>query len=330
MQNFYQNGFSILDDFVKESQLDLCLNMLKRSIMNCADELLVSSDKYVNCTGRWSNQSSIVKPVSNYLDCILQKKLSLLFNKKIRLQKSNVICKTASLIDAIPFHQDISYSKNSPYHFSLWLPFSDVDEYSSPLRVIKSSHHSSVMEAVDFWFPYFIDKHQFNERKIISLPVAKTSAIIFDSKMWHGSDINTKRKERFAYVTRWVIENEDFPAIPDVSPSLFGMFNCGPLSIEILQKSIIFIDKNIDYTSYNTSQLIDLWINFLQENPYIWGINHVSAVLTLRKLDILNKACDLHYAGSISGEIYKTLWYSLLSHLNDKIQLINLNEPYNV
>lgn len=83
-------------------------------------------------------------------------------------EKSNVICKTADLIDAVPFHQDISYSFNDPYHFSVWLALNNVNKTSGALQVIEDSHNWKIQPLVDFWHPYFWINTRIT-RKIIKL-----------------------------------------------------------------------------------------------------------------------------------------------------------------
>ena len=41
-------------------------------------------------------------------------------------------------------------------------------------------------------------------------------------------------------------------------------------------------------------------------------IDNSVTIKGLKKLNILNKAFDLHDAGNISGLVYKNLWFSLL------------------
>ena len=101
------------------------------------------------------------------------------------------------------------------------------------------------------------------------------------------------------------------------------MFNCGELTHKILEQSLLLLDSKQQKIS-NKEELIKNWIEILTYNPDILGINNKTAIRDLTKLDILNKACDLHDAGNISGLVYKNLWKSLLSILNDKIKLIHL------
>ena len=177
-------------------------------------------------------------------------------------KKSNVICKTADLVDAVPFHQDISYSPDNPYHFSVWLALNDVDETSGALQIIKNSHNWEIKPAVDFWSPYFVDKYsaKLANQQTITLGISPGDAIVFNSRLWHGSGGNLDAKDRFAYVTRWVIKNKEFPVIPKPKPLIFGMFNCGLLTEDILKKSLLYFDKYDDIKEKNKEELIKTWL----------------------------------------------------------------------
>lgn len=320
MKPLEKDGFFVIRNLLSASQVTECLTLVKDSIVRASNELEVTTKDYLSCTGRWATKSPITMSISSILEDKIKKHLENLLQLKIIFKKSNVICKTADITDPIPFHQDISYSPKDPYHFSLWLSLNDVCKDSAPLRIIENSHKKQVEVAADFWSPYFVDRHTINDQNTRSMTVNRGDAIIFDSRLWHGSGENHARKDRFAYVTRWVIEGKDFPEIPDIKPMDFGMFNCGKLTNQILEKSLSLLE--LQETSKES--LVMLWINILTTNTDLWGINSSIAIKDLKKLDILNKACDLHDAGNISGLAYKNLWYSLLFILNEKIKLVKI------
>lgn len=322
MDSLKRDGFFVVKNLLSINQAQECLTLVKSSIDKASDELEITKADYLNCTGRWASGSPITKSISFMLEDKIKKYIEDLLQSKITFKKSNVICKTSNITDPIPFHQDISYSPKDPYHFSLWLSLNDVCKDSAPLRVIEGSHKKQVEVAADFWSPYFIDKHDINNQNTKSITVKRGDAIIFDSKLWHGSDENRARKDRFAYVTRWVIEGKIFPKIPDIKATNFGMFNCGELTNQILQKSLPLLDINIEIK--DKEGLIMLWIDILSANTDLWSIDSSTAIQDLKKLNILNKASNLHDAGNISGLVYKNLWHSLLSILNEKIKLVKI------
>lgn len=317
-----KDGFLVVKNLLSVIQVKECLTLVKNSIVKASNELEVTKTDYLSCTGRWATKSPVTRSVSFILEGKIKKYLENLLQSKITFKKSNVICKTSDITDSIPFHQDISYSPKDPYHFSLWLSLNDVCKDSAPLQVIEGSHKKQVKPAADFWSPYFVDEHNVNNQNTRSITVNDGDAIIFDSKLWHGSNENRARKDRFAYVTRWVIEGKDFPEIPNIKPTSFGMFNCDELTNQILEKSLLLLD--IKPKALSKEALIMLWIDIFTTNTNIWGINSSVAIKDLKKLNILNKACDLHDAGNISGLVYKNLWHSLLSILNEKIKLVKI------
>jgi hypothetical protein len=148
------------------------------------------------------------------------------------------------------------------------------------------------------------------------------SAIVFNSKLWHGSGENLDAKDRFAYVTRWIIKDKIFPIIPKPKPLIFGMFNCGLLTEYILKKYLLYFNKQYDIEEKNKEELIKIWLFYLENNSDNLEINTTQASKDLSKLLILNKASILHNAGDISGKIYKNLWFSLLKFLNTKVEVV--------
>ena len=198
--NFLEKeGFSVIKNFVSTNQATQYLELIKTNINKAANELGVTAEEYLSCTGRWATVSPITSSISILLEDEIKKYLEKLLQVNILCKKSNVICKTANLTDPIPFHQDISYSENDPYHFSLWLSLNDIDKDSAPLQIVHNSHKNKVESAVDFWSPYFVDKYN-NNKNIKSIIVNAGDAIMFDTKLFHGSSKNYSHKDRFAYV----------------------------------------------------------------------------------------------------------------------------------
>lgn len=321
------NGFIIIKEFIAQNLSATCLNQIKQQIEFAAQEINTSSSTYIQCTGRWASPSRITSYTSQTLDQLIQRQSEQITKKKLRQKKSNIICKTAALVDCVPFHQDISYSHKDPYHFTVWLSLTDTDYNSGTLLIIKKSHKNDIEPAVDFWYPYFEDSKQTKTRYKIdrcTINVKSGDAVIFDSRVWHGSSINNGTKERFTYVTRWNIEGLSFPYIPEPINSKFGMWNCGTLTEQILADSLKSIANYTAKPKLNKQELVVTWIEYLTSNYNFLDINSARALSDLNNLLILDQAFALHNAGDISGKIYKKLWFSLLQHLNKQVNIVNI------
>lgn len=324
MEELQKDGFFIIKNLISSDTVASHLKNIKSKISESSKELGVSVSDYLNCTGRWGDVSQITKTISQSVNIIIKDNLEKSLQCQIVQKKSNIICKTADLIDSVPFHQDISYSFDNPYHFSVWLALNDVDTNSGALRIIKNSHTWKIKSAVDFWSPYFTDKYssKVTSQQVLTLPISAGDAIVFDSRLWHGSGENLDAKDRFAYVTRWIIQDKGFPDIPKPRPSKFGMFNCGILTKHILTQSLSFFSHQHDKEEKNSEELIETWLSYLKNTPNIPEIDNVVASNDLSRLLILHYASVLHNAGDISGKIYKSLWFSLLNVLNTKVQVV--------
>ncbi|APR97859.1 phytanoyl-CoA dioxygenase family protein [Wolbachia endosymbiont of Folsomia candida] len=327
MEILQKNGFFIIKNLVPLELITQSLNDITNTISKLSQELGVSTSNYLNCTGRWGTSSQVTRIVSQILDEIIKNYLEKSLQCQILQKKSNIICKTADLIDAVPFHQDISYSFNDPYHFSVWLALNNVNEASGVLQVIEDSHNWTIQPLVDFWHPYFCDQYSKNRKdyKIKSLPISAGDAIVFDSRLWHGSDKNIDARDRFAYVTRWIIKDKSLPCTPKPQPSGFGILNCGELTESILRKCLSLFNQQEGIEKKSMEELIKSWLAFLtDETKNISGVSTAKAKQDLYKLLILNQASALHDAGDISGKIYKNLWFSLLLFLNKKVNMVEL------
>lgn len=332
MEILQKNGFFIIENLVPLELIAQSLNDITSSISQLSQELGVLTSDYLSCTGRWGMSSQVTKVASYTSDNIIKNYLEKSFQCQIVQKKSNVICKTADLRDAIPFHQDISYSFNDPYHFSVWLALNDVSETSGALQIIENSHNWKIQPLVDFWHPHFFDQYSNNRKdyKIKSLPISAGDAIVFDSRLWHGSDKNTDAKDRFAYVTRWVVKDQNLPYVPKPQPSVFGIINCDKLTESILREYLSLFRCQKSITAKNTQELIKSWLTFITDTTTnISEVDTAQAKRDLNKLLILSQASALHDAGDISGKVYKNLWFSLLVFLNKKVNVVELGSFIN-
>ena len=324
-----KKGFTVARTLISTEQANELVLEAKSKILEFAHELNVSMAEYLSCTGRWGPNSTITKALSNKLDYKIQNYIKKNYNIRISQKKSNLICKTSDLKDKVPFHQDISYSVNDPYHFSVWLSLNDINDNAGAVQCIEGSHKLPIKPAIDYWYPYFTDKVANQNTYMQYFYCSAGDAFIFDSKLWHGSDKNYVGTDRFAYVTRWVIEGKEFLKIPAIKPAAFGMFNCGNLTQELMEKALLLFDVDLAKTAANKGALISIWLDILAKNHNIWGIDTHAATRDLKSLCILNSAYELHDAGNISGQVYKNLWFSLLSTLNNKTRLIQDKEHIN-
>lgn len=320
MKNFLNDGFVILKDVIPASlAMNLRQNIQDQLVIN-AQELAIEINQYLYCTGRWSSPSPVVSCIDEEIGFTIQHKLENMLNQKIEMEKSNVICKNSSIRDAVALHQDISYSPNSPYHFSLWLALNDINEQSGPLQFILGSHKWPISPAVDFWSPEIkfnsiLEQVRQNQMQIITLK--KGDAVMFDSRLWHGSIKSTSGHDRYAYVSRWKIIAQMFPEIPKLQPSFFGMWNCHQITKDILFEQLHLI-KSEFATNDNLVELISHWQILIQNNNISESIDQFKVVQDLENVKILHIAANTHHAGDLTGKIYKNLWNSLLRHLQNK------------
>ena len=66
--------------------------------------------------------------------------------------------------------------------------------------------------------------------------------MLFDSRLWHGSDENTDFSSRYALVVRWSRKNwKPEQSIPPIEPDFFGLWTCGRDTEEILARGLRII-----------------------------------------------------------------------------------------
>lgn len=321
MQDFFSNGFIILKDVISSSLVKNLRQSIQEQLVINAQDLEVAMNDYLYCTGRWASPSQVVGRIDKEVDFLIKQRLEILLDRKIKMGKCNVICKNSNIRDAVPLHQDISYSPESPYHFSLWLALNDVDEQSGSLQFIEGSHKWPISPAVDFWSPEVTlnsaleEKHQNQLRRII---LKEGDAVMFDSRLWHGSIKSTSGNDRYAYVSRFEIIGQTFPKIPSIQPAFFGMWNCHEITKDILSKRLQDIKPEV-VVKDDFAWLISQWQILVQGNHMLEAIDQIKAMRALKNVKILHIAANYHNAGDLTGRIYKDLWNYLLCFLQNQL-----------
>jgi hypothetical protein len=322
MKMLDEQGFLVMQEVLCPSAVIALRQNIKKQLQQHAQEIDVPLSAYFYCTGRWASPSRVTQHIDEESNSTLQQKLHSLLGKQIVLQKSNIICKNQSIKEAVPLHQDISYSPNAPYHYSLWLALDDVEARSGALQFILGSHNWPISPAVDFWSPAFHvnKKRQHNYNPLLrQIYLKQGDAVLFDSRLWHGSLKSRNGNDRYAYVTRWIMKDHPFSAIPSIQPAYFGMWNCHHITTTLLKKALPYYSLPAEDTNF--IELIVMWTELIRALPSDMGLDKNKIARDLYHLQILHQAANTHNAGDLTGRIYKNLWYSLLLPLKASLNI---------
>ena len=306
-----EKGYLFLPNVFDAIDLKKTLKTIKKNLNECACDLSCSYEEYMASVSRWVDPSPVIEEIKedvlNPLKCFLES-----FMGPCGLSKLNLISKTPFSSSPLPFHQDISYSPQSPYQFSAWLALTESPLESGPLEVIIGSHKNPVETAVDFWDPAFEDSEHLLKGVKTKISAKTGDLILFDSCLWHGSSKNELNHERFALVSRWTQKNYKPPHIPVLQPRPFGMWTCQKKTQEILEIGLQTLSGR---RAQDYDDLLKEWESFLENDKIHFLENIKKAKEDLKCVQILNKAHQKHNGGDAQGVLYAQLWHSLLSPL---------------
>ena len=296
------------------------IQVMKKSIASCAQELQVDTKLYLSSVSRWLAPSPITKPFSTLVHGELKHALEDLMAQPLTLIKTNVVCKNEYAAAAVPCHQDLAYQKETqPYDFSCWLALSEIGQLDGPLKCLPRSHLGPVDPAVDFWDVAFQDTiaasgHWQRRSTCDSFHVG--DALLFDAATYHGSEANQTGQARYALVTRWLLQSsENKRTIPPKLPGKFGMWTCHDKTTEILQLLLRHYGINAMQDFIN---IVDRVITLL---PALTWLKHPArAYHSLQRVRVLHLASKRHNAGDSQGNVYKSLWFNLLSEVKFYLQ----------
>jgi hypothetical protein len=312
-RSLQEEGYAV----VKRGIPNHCIRDLRREIElgidSCVKQLGYIKEDYLRCVSRWVDPSPVTAGIASSILKYLSQTAQALVKKPVYQKKMNVICKNAYCTGSIAYHQDITYSPQDPYEFSMWVALDDISPDGGPLEVIPGSHLLPLKPAIDFWSPNYQPNSSL-KMQAQKLILNAGDIVFFDSRLWHGSGDNRDLSSRYALVVRWSSEGWklDQP-IPPLEPDFFGLWTSGKMTEDILREglSTLFNRSEADLT-----KLIDTWVQLIQEQPLPFIHDKGRVIACLKDLKILHLAHTHHNGGDAPGGIYKSLWETFLSPLD--------------
>lgn len=321
-QNLQEQGVSVWPKLCTHAQAHAIYQKVWASITQCARELNCTTEQYLRSVSRWVDPSPITQPIHPWARAFFSSVLSERIGKNIELMKMNIISKSANARQPVPCHQDIAYSREQPYEFSLWFALQDVTLNDGVFECLPGSHTGAIAPAIDFWQPEFVDQMALSptwKNNCIRLPVQAGDAILFNSRIWHRSAVSDSGRDRFAIVTRWRRTDYQPPAdIPEKIPAYFGMWTSGQLTVSLLQQGLAQIFHNFDKEAISDLETsIQIWQEKLSQHeklPFV--VNRAQAQKALSHLSILHQAAERHNGGDAQGIVYPHVWAHFLKPLS--------------
>lgn len=280
-------------------------------INDYAEKLNVSLEKYLKATSRWEDKASVTKFARDKLCKTIEDKLVRFLNTEVILIESSIISKNKFSNGSIPWHQDISYAVNNPYDFSVWLPFSNIEQDSGGLAIIPRTHKQETKPAIDFWSPDFVDimgASEYCQQNKLYPQLILGDAVIFNSNLWHGSEPMVKLKDRYVFVSRWKMlkPHDDSYNIPKPENKEFGLWTCHDFTKNVLSSISPLLEK------FSFIELLTFWSNLLDSKQLENILDIVKAKEALEMVNILHLSKTCHDGGDVYGQIYKNLYTALL------------------
>ena len=313
-----EQGFVIIPGVINSDLAKACAFKVNAMINYSAQDINCSTSDYLAHVCNWQSPSHVVQSIERDIITNITSTIRQHIHPMAHSIRTNIFCRTKYSTQSIPCHQDISYFPEDDYALSSWVALNDVFVDSGALEVLPQSHMGAIESPVDFIDPSYTDTMRNSitwKRHAISLPINTGDMIVFDSRLWHGSGVNSKKLDRYAIVHRWKIPNQGFEITlqPQVK-SEFNMWNW----IEVSDRIII----NSLYNLYHkkSQYLLDgidcLTQSLLDDNTHIFA-DTKTMVRTLRSIKICYLANIKHNARDARGTVYRSIWHKLLKHLKN-------------
>lgn len=323
-KEFQNNGFIKVPNVFYKNLMSESLPFIWFNLNLCARQVGCSLEEYLSVISRWVARSPIVKD----FDPFIYKATAVLIESFIgpaQLIKTNVISKTPHAFRRLAFHQDISYSPETPYDITAWVMLTDCPKESGCLEFIKGSHTNGIFPAVDFWAPDFVDtvyKKYKDSPDRVSVTGSAGDLILFDSRIFHASSKNTNGSYRFSLVTRWRGKSPYITEkIPPIKPRKNGMWTAADDIKKFLEHNLQSVYKKIPPKEY--CDLVTTYIRCLETDTHSSAANKEDVIKALKNSIILHKGHLLHNGGDAQGIHYKSLFQAI-----HKLKIRKKNQSY--
>ena len=318
-QHFHEEGYVVVKRVVSKNVAVDLRQIIEQKIDYCAKQLGFPKEDYLTSVSRWVDPSPVTAGVSRLVMGKLRQTAQEFMKKPVSLKKMNVICKNQHCTGSVPYHQDISYSPQAPYEFSMWVALNNISGNASPLEVTPRSHLLPLKPAVDFWSPQY--KPDANLKLYAKKVILEAGdAVFFDSRLWHGSGENKDLSSRYALATRWSSKDWDYiEPIPAIEPNFFGLWTSGKMTEDLLANGLMALYGR---SEPDFVKLLDIWMQYLHESSLPFWVDISSALTSFKDLKILHLAHTHHNGGDAVGTVYRNFWEKFLSPLKEYVSEI--------
>ena len=303
----YENGFVVAGVPFDPHQCNHWVSMFEATVPSMAADVDCTVKEYLKSVSTWNRQhqsvSEIVANVAPQVSAFLEAMLG--YN--IELIDGKLLMKGEHSPQATHAHQDLTYrwkENDVQYHYSTWIPLTDVGLEQSPLELLPGSHNGEVGAPQDYLKKGFVDRRlskEWQDRREVVL-VKQGEMIVFDSKVWHASSKWVRQPTRYAVILRWRIpEKPDMSLMePTIEPR--SIYNFSDWVEEHLRKMI-------DSESNGNELLVECITN--EKIP-----KSMSALI--KRYLVSRLAHEIHGGGSQSGGIYDSLAKGIDGYLENQ------------
>ena len=132
IQHYHEKGYTVVKHIMSKSRIRNLRQKIENKIDVCAKQLGYVKEDYLSYVSRWVNPSPITSHVTISILRELSQVAETLARSPVCHKKMNVICKNAYSNGPIAYHQDISYSPQDPYEFSMWIALNEISLLQDP------------------------------------------------------------------------------------------------------------------------------------------------------------------------------------------------------
>ena len=217
---FIQNGYLILNDAVKKSQLNqlnLNADQMIRDFQKGIDRRQSSHNsrrkhKDISKNGKlfFGNQCEYYPYINAYAKSnFLKKIVQQILGKKIYLFNEQLVNKSPNTPSSFSWHQDSGYIhfRHKPY-LSIWLALTDTNLNNGALSIIPTNLNKIKYATEHKWQEKSKDLGiKVNNDKKLDICVKAGTLVLFSSLTPHSSGANKTNKNRKAYLSQYSSEN---------------------------------------------------------------------------------------------------------------------------
>lgn len=328
--DYKQHGIRIVEKVAPSMAITKILTTIFNYVNTFAGDLEMTQEDYLAIVSIWKQPSALVLALANWAEYQLKDVAVQTAKAPVKMHKIAIINEgRLGATHTMPAHQDIAFTPDDPYEFSILLPLTSVSKSTGAVQFLPGSHQSSISPPVDIFNPNFDDNVCTSDQwknNAIPIPTNAGGCIVFDSRIWYRFVGNREDQVRFSVMTYWRISDVEQQLPATLAYETESNWSDNDTILKVLYQGLVKVnEKLVDIDpDEKMNEYLYKWRDILLQNQksQLFKMNGKDlAVNAIIDFLVIHQTSVYHSGDSMNGEVYSKLWSTFLQPLRKCLML---------